>query len=146
MKQVKGILIVMELVLGFAFPVYMWVLGVIMSPFMLMGLFIGGEISLVVSLMAIMCGGFGLWGMLQLTVKVLSPNTRVASARRLVIYISLGYVALALAILLLGFELQGFIFIFVPPLIISAQFLYMARRYLKGTVSNTLQPAASEGS
>lgn len=146
MKKLKGILIVTELILGFALPAYMWVLGVIMSPFMFVGLVTGGEFSLVTSLVAVFCGGFGIWGVLQLTVKVVAPSARVAPPRRLVIYIFLGYVALALAISLLGFEPSGFTLIFVPPLAISAQLLFMARQYLRGAVNNTLQPTASGGS
>ncbi len=52
MKAFKTVFLIIEMVIGFGIPVYMWVFGVIMSPIIVLGVFTGGGIEMAAPLMA----------------------------------------------------------------------------------------------
>lgn len=130
MKVIRKIALLIETVIGFGLPVYIWVLGLIMSPFLALGFVTGGGVDMAASFLVVVLGGFGLWGMLQLTVKVLEPHSRVTAPRRLLGFIACGFLAVSIATVLLGFEPSGFSLIFLPPVLVAVHFLYLAREYL----------------
>lgn len=130
MKAFKTVFLIIEMVIGFGIPVYMWVFGVIMSPIIVLGVFTGGGIEMAAPLMAIVLGGVGAWGMLQLAVKVLDPSARITPPKRLLSYTSCGFGAVLLATMFLGFEPAVVGLILIPPLVVSAHFLYLARGYI----------------
>lgn len=130
MNVIRKIALLIEIIIGFGLPVYIWILGLIMSPFLALGFVTGGGVDMAVSLLVVVLGGAGLWGMLQLTVKVLDPRSRVAAPRRLLGFIACGFLAVPVATVLLGFESLGFSLIFLPPVLVAVHFLYLARAYL----------------
>ncbi|MDO3386376.1 hypothetical protein QWI17_11055 [Gilvimarinus sp. SDUM040013] len=130
MRVIRKIALIIETIIGFGLPIYMWVLGLIMSPFLFLGFVTGGEIEMAVSVLAVALGGIGLWGMLQLAVKVIEPHSRVTTPRRLTGFVVCGLLAVSIATVLLGFEPKGFSLIFLPPVLVTVHFLYLARGYL----------------
>jgi len=130
MKVIRKIALIIETIIGFCLPVYIWVLGLIMSPFLALGIVTGGGVDMAVSLLAVILGGIGLWGMLQLAVKVLEPHSQVTTPRRLLGFVACGFLAVSIAIMLLGFESTSFSVVFLPPILVAIHFLYLARKYL----------------
>lgn len=130
MKVIHKIALIIETIIGFGLPVYVWVLGLIMSPFFALGFVTGGGVDMAISFLAVVLGGTGLWGMLQLTVKVLEPHSRVTTPRKILGFVACGFLAVSIATVLLGFEASGFSLIFLPPVLVAMHFLYLAREYL----------------
>ena len=130
MKVIRNIALIIETIIGFGLPVYIWVFGLIMSPFLALGFVTGVGVDMAVYLLVIVLGGIGLWGMLQLTVKVLEPQSRVTTPRRLLGFIACGFLAVSIITVLLGFDPTGFSLIFLPPVLVAVHFLYLAREYL----------------
>lgn len=129
MKVIRKIALIIEFIIGFGLPVYIWILGLIMSPFLALGFVKDGEFDMAASLVTVVLGGVGLWGMLQLTVKVLEPHSRVTTPRKLLGFVACGLLTVSIATVLLGFEPKGFSLIFLPPILVTVHFLYLARGY-----------------
>src|SRR5690554_989976 len=96
----------------------------------LFGLLAGVDIELATVLLAITLGGIGLWGVVHLTIKVIQPNYRVITPRVLKRFLACGYLAVFIAIQLFDPELQELAVIFLPPLLVTTHFMYLARGYL----------------
>ena len=131
-------LLIGELIIGFGLALFLWVWGVLVTPALVMSsgvaLFTGSiaeAFSLMGPLIAVIGGGFGLWGLYNLALKVLFPDRAVMAPHRLLLVGAVGSATLVLAVLLL--ELQGIeaIMVLGLPLWVAAHFLYMARKYVR---------------
>lgn len=130
MKELRAFLLLFETFIGFCLPLYLWVFGVIMSPLLLLALVAEGAFELVLPLIALVLGAFGVWGVLQLMIKVLRPDARVAAPGILLRYIACGLVALLLASVFIGPPPMSLVLMLAPPIVVSAHFLYLSRQYL----------------
>jgi hypothetical protein len=130
MSVFRRIVILLEALVGFALPIYIWLLGVIVSPLFVARLIADGELEAGMPLTALVAGGIGIWGMLQLAIKVMEPEANVAKAGRLRVYVAFGFAALVAAAFLIGFEPGWFGFIFLLPALVAAHFVFLARGYL----------------
>lgn len=130
MRMIRKVVLIAEAVMSFAPMVLIWLLGFFMSPVFLFGLLAGVDVELATVLLAITLGGIGLWGVVHLTIKVIQPNYRVITPRVLKRFLACGYLAVFIAIQLFDPELQELAVIFLPPLLVTTHFMYLARGYL----------------
>lgn len=130
MRAFRKVAILLEALAGFALPVYIWLLGLIVSPLFVVQLVADGDFRAGVPLVAMIFGGVGLWGVLQLAVKVMEPEANVARGKRLRVYIAFGFISLGVAALFIGFEPGWFGFVFLPPALVAVHFVFLTRGYL----------------
>ena len=126
MNIVKKIALIVELVVGFGFAFYLWALGLLMSPMILVIAFTEFDIGSFILLAALIFGGAGIWGLVQLFRKILDPNSEIAAPKKIVAYLACGISSLLLAATIVG----GFSFIFILPIIVTLHLCYMGRSYL----------------
>jgi hypothetical protein len=129
MKIIFKVVLLVEAMVGFSVLIYFWVLGLIMSPVMVLRLLVNAEFEMVFPVLAIVLGGVGLWGMLQLIVKVMAPGSRVAAPCRLLVYVVCGLLAVSVVAVFLRFD-DNFFLIFLPPVLVTIHFMYLVREYL----------------
>jgi hypothetical protein len=129
MKVIQKILLILELIVGFGLLLYFWLLGLIMSPLLAVNL-ASGDIEALLPLAAFILGGIGLWGMLQLSLRVISPTTTVSPPERLKKFLACGYVAIFIALGVFGVASNPETLIFILPLVVATHFIYISRGYL----------------
>jgi hypothetical protein len=133
MRKLLKIALLLEVVLAFAMPIYFWLMGLIMSPLLIWQLFsldgIGSSVPILIVILVIW-GALGILGILQLAVKVLDPEFKLAFPQTLKIYIALGLAALVAAAFILDFGWTGFCIVFLPPILVSLHLMYLARSQL----------------
>lgn len=129
MRVIRKTALIIETIIGFGVPVFTWFLGISMSPFLILWVVEVGGIEMVAAVLAIVLGGIGLWGMLQLAVKVIEPHSRVATPRKLLSCVVCGLLAVSIATVIFDFGPEGSSLIFLPPVLVSAHFLFLARGY-----------------
>ena len=130
MQVIRKILLLLELLIGFGLLVYLWLLALTMSPILVVNL-IEGNISTAPLLIAFILGGFGLWGMLLLSMKVVSPTAEIGAPVRLKFLLICGYLAIFVAIAIFGFSSSGTVLFFVLPTAVATHFIFMGRKYLR---------------
>lgn len=94
-----------------------------------------GKIGAILLLAPIILGAIGLWGMLQLSIKVLFPTIKVTTPRKLRASIASGYAAVVISIFVFdltsGTSNLGRIFqLAVLPLVVATHFLYLGKDYV----------------
>lgn len=119
----------LEVVVGFGWLIYFWLVSLLVSPLFVAQLMNDGNWVAGIALLASILGGAGLLGMLQLTVKVISPEARILQPKWLQVLIVLGLIALVLAAFLLE-EFGSARLIFLLPVSVVVHFAYLARGYL----------------
>lgn len=130
MNILYKIALLIEAAVGFSVLIIYWIMGVIMSPVMVLRLLVNAEFEMAFPVLVIVLGGVGVWGMLQLMVKVLAPGVRVANPRRLLVYVCCGLLAVSVVAVFSGFE-DDFFLVFLPPVLVTIHFIYLARWYLR---------------
>lgn len=129
MDKIKTLLILLEVVVGFGWLIYFWLISLLISPLFVAQLINDNNWVAGMALLAIMLGGAGVLGMLQLTVKVISPEARVLPAKWLLVLIGLGFIALLMEAFLLSEFGQARLILLFPALVVM-HFVYLARGYL----------------
>ena len=129
MTVVRKILLLIELVIGFGLILYFWLLGLILSPVLVVNIF-SGDVGSLFSFSAFVLGAFGLWGMLQLVMKILSHDTAVTAPARLKILLGCGYVAIFIAVFAFGAVASIESLAFLLPVLVATHFVYLCRGYL----------------
>lgn len=129
MDKIKTLLILLEVVVGFGWLIYFWLISLLISPLFVAQLINDNNWVAGMALLAIMLGGAGVLGMLQLTVKVISPEARVLPAKWLLVLIGLGFIALLMEAFLLSEFGQARLILWLPALVVM-HFVYLARGYL----------------
>lgn len=122
------LLVVIELVIGYGVVFYMWVLGVIALPLVLFTMFLGAGFSALPLVLAVFFGGFALWGVMQLVMKIFDPAFNIADIIVIRFYLCLGLSAFAIIIEYVKFNLSYSFVIFGPPLFVTAHLIYLERR------------------
>ena len=124
-----GILI--EFILGFCGIFIFWIWGIFSSPLSILAI-LAGRFDKMLVLLLVILGGIGLYGICQLTIKLVSPKFRCSEARRLKGFLITGLGALCLLsywIMIIGAEYLIIIMIFFPTLV-TLHFCYLGRAYL----------------
>jgi hypothetical protein len=124
--MLRIIALLLETIVGFSMPLYIWCIGLVFSPGMFQGFFTGQAIEAGVMICAVIAGGFGICGILQLVVKIIKPVSEIASPEKLKAYIATGFVSITLAMYILGFDP----YFFAPPALVTMHFVYLSRDYL----------------
>lgn len=125
-KLYKTILII-ETLVAFVIPMWLVILGLVVGlPLSIMDMVNGSFDIFYFPLLTI--GGFlGLWGIAQLSFKLVVPDINIAPQNKLLFYIGCGCLAYspALAILFEHFELLSLLYLF--PYVVTFQLLYANR-------------------
>lgn len=129
MKIMRKILLVFELIIGFGLLLNFWLLGLIMSPSLLVHL-AGGDVEAFWVFITFILGTFGLWGMLQISLKVIFPDIKVSTPKRLKGLLLCGYVANFIALIFFGATFNILTLIFILSLLVATHFTYISRGYL----------------
>ncbi len=129
MKALVKIGIVIELIIGFTQIFFLWILALIFSPVSLGHVVTGRQSDHIVLLLLVFLGGFGLWGICQLTIKLVVPSFRI-KARRIKLFLIAGLSALSYCTTILSIETAAMI---ILPAIVTVHFSYLGREYLWGS-------------
>lgn len=126
----KIALLLLEVVIGYSLVCYLWLLGVMFFPVIFLGI-IEVDIDSIFLGVAIAFGGLGLWGVLQLTIKILEPEVEISSSKRLKLYLLAGYAAAAYLLLVqFGISLYPMNIVLLLPLLVTLHLIYETRAYL----------------
>jgi hypothetical protein len=130
MKTLLKIGILVEFILGFTMIFFLWILGLILSPVSLGNVVTGRQPDHIVLLLLVFLGGLGLWGICQLTIKLVVPSFRIKDARRIKLFLTAGLSALCFwgySTTISSVEYAAIIFF---PAIVTVHFSYLGREYL----------------
>jgi len=87
-------------------------------------------------------GGLGFWGIIQLLLKILNPETPISKPSHIIKYLISGLCSLVLAaITMQATELSNFI-MFLLPTFVTLHFAYLAKGYLKSAANKTINSDA----
>ena len=134
MSTAKRILILTEVLIGFSFVSYFWVLGASLIWIFLPGIFLG-DISAVLAVISVIFGGFGLYAIFKLTRKILWPDANTISPIFIKVSLFLGLLGLITSSHAIGGMESGAFFlnpfIFYPPFLVTLHLVYLGRVYLR---------------
>lgn len=123
----KKFLIATEVTIGFLPIIYLWAVGLIMSPRIMISFYNTPSTELLVSLCVLVLGGLGILGIVQLFILTMKKDIKVSEPTHLIVYIVCGITALILGTLMVGKD--GFYF-FILPLIVSVHLCSLNKWYL----------------
>jgi hypothetical protein len=123
MKKLRDIVLLIETIVAVAFPMFMLFIGTLFSPFLIVGALTGANAGLLV---VYIVGILGVFALINLAVKASNPESSVLPSLWIKVFLVLG---LALAIRL-SFEKDNFSFIYMPTILVTIHFSYIARDYL----------------
>jgi hypothetical protein len=131
---IRNILLILELTVGFGLLLYHWFLGVFIGPW-IAGNLLYGKIEAILLLAPIILGAIGLWGMLQLSIKVLNPTIKVTTPGKLKASIASGFVAVLISLFVFDLmsgtsNLSRIVQLAILPLLVATHFLYLGKDYL----------------
>lgn len=104
-----------------------------MSPVLVLRLIADRDWEAGLMFAVIVLGAVGIWGMLQLTIKVIAPTANVVKAGRLKVYLASGFLALMSVVFLVRFDVSNISwleFSLLLPAVVTSHFIFLARRYL----------------
>ncbi len=133
MKTLVKIGILIEFILGFTMVLFLWILGLIMSPVSLGNVVTGRQPDHIVLLILVFLGGVGLWGICQLTIKLVVPSFRIKDARRIKFFLIAGLSALCFWGYSMTISSVEDIAIIFLPAIVTVHFCYLGQEYLWGS-------------
>lgn len=138
MDMVKKIALITEFIIGFWFVFLMWLFG---APWLILMLpaAIAGNLQAIYTVIIIVMGGLGLWGILQLTLKLLRPSTQVAPPIHLRIYLLCGMTTAAMLAIPSLNDPGSVVIVAVLPVAVTAHFYYLARDYFHPTKIDSAQ-------
>jgi hypothetical protein len=129
--------LILELILAFCVPLFLWIIGLVFSVGIVLDFVALSHPVLAKIVGATVFGGMGLWGMVNLAIKVLFPTFSVIRPMKMWLYITFGFVAFALGIAASGLSQLGTIlYIVAPSVAVAGHFIYLARDYLVGGICN----------
>jgi len=134
MRIVFRILLILEFIIAFSPVIYLWILSLIVLPASVMLIFTGGGGGYtMVSLTTL--GGLGFWGIIQLLLKILNPETPISKPSHIIAYLISGICSLVLAaVTMQATELSNFI-MFLLPTFVTLHFTYLAKGYFKSAAN-----------
>jgi len=133
MKTLVKIGILIEFTLGFASVFFLWVLALLMSPMSLVNIVTGSPPDHIIVLpLLVFLGGLGLWGVSQLTIKLVRPSFHFKDARRIKFFLIASLSALCFFGYLVNISSTKGIAIILLPVIVTVHFCYLSRGYLWG--------------
>lgn len=126
----KKALLLLEVMIGYSLAFYLWLLGVLFMPVLILGI-IERDVASVLLGMTIALGGLGFWGVLKLIIKMLAPETEIPNAQRMKIFLLSGYGAGAYLLLVqFGISSYPVNVIVLLPLLVTVHLVYESRAYL----------------
>jgi len=137
MKTLVKIGILIEFTLGFASVFFLWVFALLISPMSLVNTIEGSAPDHIIVLpLLVFLGGLGLWGVSQLTIKLVRPSFHLKNARRIKFFLIAGLSALSFFGYLVNISSTKGIAIILLPAIVTVHFCYLSRGYLWGNTVN----------
>ena len=134
MRVIFKVLLILEFVLAFFPVVYLWILSLIVFPASVIGMFHGGKDAFVASLMTIL-GGLGIWGIIQLLIKILNPELPISRPKHIVVYIASGILALIIAAIIMQPSGLKNLVMFLLPAVVTLHFVYLKKGYFKSVAN-----------
>jgi hypothetical protein len=130
MRIMFRVLLILEFIIAFSPVIYLWILSLIVFPASVMLVFTGGSGGFIMVSLTIL-GSLGFWGIIQLLLKILNPETPISKPSHIIAYLILGVFSLVIAsITMQATELSNFI-MFLMPAFVTLHFAYLARGYFK---------------
>jgi len=127
MTKQKRIALILEFIFGFAIVFAFWLLGLFVSPFIVIEIFSKASYDNAILLFCILGGGIGLYGVVQLFLKVINPKRQSLSMLKIKSFVCVGIGVL----LLFGVYFQIYnslygLVLVILPVCITIHFLYLA--------------------
>jgi len=133
MKTLVKFGILIEFILSFIVVFFLWVIALLFCPTSLVSVITGSPPDHIALLLLVFLGGVGLWGISQLTIKLVLPSFRIKDARRIKFFLLAGLSALCFFGYLAKISsIEGIAIIFLPT-IVTVHFTYLSREYLWGS-------------